>query len=102
MLMMMCRKSIDAATLLTNNKLITLTSMARNSLLCANVPLRNYSLTVDECRREDVPVCGVENYRTDIETVLVKLQACCSQFDIDGTHNVWIVKPGAKSRGRGK
>jgi len=47
-------------------------------------------------------VAGSESYRSDIETMLARLRACCAQFDIDGTHNVWIVKPGAKSRGRGK
>ena len=57
---------------------------------------------IDEYHRENVPVSGVENYHSEIETLLVKLRACCPQFDIDGTNNVWIVKPGAKSRGRGK
>jgi len=60
-------------------------------------------LMIQRCdRRENVPVSGVENYRCDIDAMLAKLRACCVQFDIDGTHNVWIVKPGAKSRGRGK
>jgi len=51
--------------------------------------------------REDVPVLGIEAYYGDIESVLSRLRSCCAQFDIDGTYNVWIVKPGAKSRGRG-
>jgi len=54
------------------------------------------------CCRENVPVSGLENYRHDVKMMLAKLRASCPQFDIDGTQNVWIVKPGAKSRGRGK
>jgi len=57
---------------------------------------------VVECCREDIPVLGVEAHYSDVEEVLARLRSCCAQFDIDGTHNVWIVKPGAKSRGRGK
>jgi len=51
--------------------------------------------------RENAPVSGVESRCGDIESMLSRLQSRCSQFDIDGTNNVWIVKPGAKSRGRG-
>ena len=46
-------------------------------------------------------MCGLEAHYSNIDTVLSRLRSCCAQFDIDGTHNVWIVKPGAKSRGRG-
>lgn len=38
----------------------------------------------------------------EISEVLDRMKENCAQFEIDGTKNVWIVKPGAKSRGRGR
>ncbi|CAE1176234.1 TTLL3_8 [Acanthosepion pharaonis] len=35
------------------------------------------------------------------EASLKRLQILCPQFYLDGKNSVWIVKPGAKSRGRG-
>ncbi|CAF0803535.1 unnamed protein product [Rotaria sordida] len=44
---------------------------------------------------------GMEKYLNKIDACLKNVANHCPQYHIDGTRNIWILKPGAKSRGRG-
>ncbi|XP_077194399.1 protein monoglycylase TTLL8 isoform X2 [Paroedura picta] len=45
-------------------------------------------------------ICNAENYLTQCQKILHKIILANPQHGIDGLHNIWIIKPGAKSRGR--
>ncbi|CAH1784132.1 unnamed protein product [Owenia fusiformis] len=49
----------------------------------------------------DAEIEGGSFYAARSENLANRLRAHWPQFEMDGTKNVWIVKPGAKSRGRG-
>ncbi|XP_070759005.1 tubulin monoglycylase TTLL3-like [Enoplosus armatus] len=42
-----------------------------------------------------------DHFVTCCKAMLQRLVEVSPQLDIDGIHNIWIIKPGAKSRGRG-
>ncbi|CAL8086632.1 unnamed protein product [Calicophoron daubneyi] len=44
---------------------------------------------------------GMSSYARTCRKMCMKIKKFCPQFYLDGTRNIWIVKPGAKSRGRG-
>ncbi|XP_071082445.1 tubulin tyrosine ligase 3-like isoform X3 [Haliotis cracherodii] len=56
-----------------------------------------YHLAHDEGIMQPV----AQNILGQCESLLNRLKTRWPQFEMDGTRNVWIVKPGAKSRGRG-
>lgn len=43
----------------------------------------------------------MNSYLNQIDTCLKAVEHNWPQYHIDGTRNIWILKPGAKSRGRG-
>ncbi|XP_063071682.1 tubulin monoglycylase TTLL3 isoform X2 [Engraulis encrasicolus] len=59
--------------------------------------IHNYYLVVHD--GAEVEVKG--HHVRACKDMLHRLQEVCPQLDTDGVHNIWIVKPGAKSRGRG-
>ena len=50
---------------------------------------------------EDAVVTHTHTVIDDVKQVLRHVKEVWPQFELDGLQNVWIVKPGAKSRGRG-
>ncbi|XP_010879582.2 tubulin monoglycylase TTLL3 isoform X1 [Esox lucius] len=59
--------------------------------------VRDYYLVI----HEGVVIEGSSEYIKRCQAMLTRLREVCPQLDTDGVHNIWIIKPGAKSRGRG-
>ncbi len=54
------------------------------------------------CCSDEASMPDAHNRIEESKALVERLRLKWPQFDLDGTNNVWIVKPGAKSRGRGK
>ncbi|XP_029990490.1 tubulin monoglycylase TTLL3 isoform X2 [Sphaeramia orbicularis] len=50
---------------------------------------------------EGALIRGGSAYVDRCQDMLTRLQEACPQLDTDGVNNIWIIKPGAMSRGRG-
>uniref|UniRef100_A0A3B4WKE0 Tubulin tyrosine ligase-like family, member 3 n=1 Tax=Seriola lalandi dorsalis TaxID=1841481 RepID=A0A3B4WKE0_SERLL len=59
--------------------------------------LQDYYMVV----HEGALIRGSSVFVERCQAMLTKLQEACPQLDTDGLNNIWIIKPGAKSRGRG-
>ncbi|XP_051270312.1 tubulin monoglycylase TTLL3 isoform X2 [Dicentrarchus labrax] len=59
--------------------------------------LQDYYMVV----HEGASIRGRSVFVERCQAMLIRLQEMCPQLDTDGLNNIWIIKPGAKSRGRG-
>ncbi|KAM9799795.1 tubulin monoglycylase TTLL3 [Syngnathus typhle] len=62
-----------------------------------NCFLQNYYLVV----HEGALIRSSADFVERCQAMLVRMKEVCPQTDIDGVNNIWIIKPGAMSRGRG-
>ena len=53
------------------------------------------------CRDGATIVGATEGVLRESEEVLERAKECMPQYEIDGLRNIWIVKPGNKSKGIG-
>ncbi len=51
---------------------------------------------------EGASIRGSSVFMERCKATLLRLKEVCPQLDTDGLNNIWIIKPGAKSRGRGE
>nr|XP_057911810.1 tubulin monoglycylase TTLL3-like [Doryrhamphus excisus] len=59
--------------------------------------LQNYYMVV----HKGASIRGSAEFVSRCQAMLVQMQDVCPQLDVDGVNNIWIIKPGAMSRGRG-
>lgn len=74
--------------------------MSVHASLCQCISMALFTLSLS--LSDGVEIEETFHYLNSCQAMLRKLRDVNPQLDTDGIHNIWIVKPGAKSRGRGE
>ncbi|KAF5897056.1 tubulin monoglycylase TTLL3-like, partial [Clarias magur] len=69
--------------------------------ILSNEQWANFILNYYTVVHDGVILEGCTEYAERCQSMLARMKKVCSQLETDGVNNIWIIKPGAKSRGRG-
>ena len=65
------------------------------------VKKRNVNKNINVNKKQITKLSDIQKYKAPIQSLLSRLSSHQSQYIMNGVHNIWIIKPGNLSRGRG-
>ena len=65
------------------------------------VKKRTVNKNINVNKKQITKLSDIQKYKAPIQSLLSRLSSNQSQYIMNGVHNIWIIKPGNLSRGRG-